>query len=76
MTLEALAVQTHDVADSVFDFSRPAAEPLVAANSAAALAAARAEPEAGWAARNPERAMLFLYLNPREGIVADELVAL
>ena len=47
MTLEALAVQTHDVADSVFDFSRPAAEPLVATDSAAALAAARAEPEAG-----------------------------
>lgn len=76
MTLEALAVPTTDVADSIFDFSRAAAEPLVAADSAAAIAAARAEPGAGWASRNPERAMLFLYLTPREGIVADELLAL
>ena len=76
MTLEALAVATHDVADTIFDFSRPAAEPLVVAENIAALAASRAEPEAGWAARNPERAMLFLYLSPREGVVADELLAL
>jgi len=74
MTLEAFAAPTFDVADSIFDFARPA--PAFAAPSAAALAAARTEPEAGWASANPERAMLYLFLNPSDGVVADELMAL
>lgn len=73
MTLQAFAVPAHDVADSIFDFSRCSPEPLV--DSVAALAAGRTEPEAGWASRNPEQAMLFLFVTPRDGIVADELLA-
>ena len=77
MTLEAPTAPTFDAADSIFDFSRPApapAAPLVA--KVAPLAALRAEPEAGWASRNPDQAMLFLFVTPREGIVLDELLAL
>jgi len=74
MTLEALAAPTLDVADSIFDFARTARARAVP--NAMALAAARAEPEAGWAAANPERAMLYLYVTPRDGIVADELLAI
>ena len=74
MTLEALAAPTFDVAESIFDFARPA--PVPDAPSAASLAAVRGEPEAGWAAANPERAMLYLFVTPCDGIVADELMAL
>jgi len=35
-----------------------------------------APPEAGWATRNPDRAMLFLFVNPRDGAMVDELMAL
>jgi hypothetical protein len=76
MTLETLAVPTLDSADSIFDFSRPAVEPLALSDSLAPLAATRREPEPGWAAANPEKAMLFLFLTPREGRVAEELFAL
>ena len=34
------------------------------------------DPEAGWAARNPERAMLFLFVTPRDGGAVEELMAL
>jgi hypothetical protein len=34
------------------------------------------DPEAGWAARNPDRAMLFLYVTPRDCGALDELMAL
>jgi hypothetical protein len=37
--------------------------------------AANSAPEAGWATRNPERAMALLFVNPRDGALADELVA-
>ena len=73
MTLEALAAPTLDAADSIFDFSRHAAP--APANQDAPLAADRPDPEAGWATRNPEAAMLFLFLTPRDGLVADELLA-
>ena len=39
------------------------------------LAAFAAEPEAGWATRNPDRAMLLLFVNPRDGAMVDELMA-
>jgi hypothetical protein len=32
-------------------------------------------PEAGWAARNPDRAMLFLFVSPRDCGAVDELLA-
>ena len=35
-----------------------------------------ADPEAGWAARNPERAMLFLFVTPRDCGAVEELMAL
>ena len=35
-----------------------------------------ADPEAGWASRNPDRAMLFLFVNPRDCGALDELMAL
>jgi hypothetical protein len=38
------------------------------------LAAAN-DPEAGWAARNPDRAMLLLFVNPRDCAMVDELMA-
>ncbi len=35
-----------------------------------------ADPEAGWAARNPDRAMLFLFVTPRDCGALEELMAL
>ena len=35
-----------------------------------------ADPQAGWAARNPDRAMLFLYVSPRDCGALEELMAL
>jgi hypothetical protein len=35
-----------------------------------------ADPEAGWAARNPDRAMLFLFVSPRPCGAVEELIAL
>ena len=35
-----------------------------------------ADPEAGWASRNPDRAMLFLFVTPRDCGALDELMAL
>ena len=35
-----------------------------------------ADPEAGWASRNPARAMAFLYVSPRDCGAVDELLAL
>jgi hypothetical protein len=35
-----------------------------------------AAPEAGWASRNPDRAMLFLFVSPRDCGALDELMAL
>ena len=34
------------------------------------------DPESGWAARNPDRAMLFLYVTPRDCGALEELMAL
>jgi hypothetical protein len=77
MTLEALAAPAFDAADPIFDFSRrPAPTPPVPANLDTPLGGDRPDPEAGWATRNPDKAMLFLFLTPRDGIVADELMAL
>ena len=35
-----------------------------------------ADPEAGWAGRNPDRAMLFFFVTPRDCGALDELMAL
>lgn len=34
------------------------------------------DPQAGWAARNPDRAMLFLFVSPRDCGSLEELMAL
>jgi hypothetical protein len=35
-----------------------------------------ADPEAGWASRNPDRAMLLLFVSPRDCGALEELMAL
>ncbi|HEY1605729.1 MAG TPA: hypothetical protein VGF77_09040 [Allosphingosinicella sp.] len=35
-----------------------------------------ADPEPGWAGRNPDRAMLFLFVSPRNCGAVEELMAL
>ena len=35
-----------------------------------------ADPETGWATRNPNRAMLFLFVSPRDCGAVDELLAI
>jgi hypothetical protein len=35
-----------------------------------------ADPEAGWAARNPAQALVFLYVSPRDCGAIEELMAL
>jgi len=38
--------------------------------------AAPADPQASWARRNPDRAMLFLFVTPRDCGAVEELMAL
>ena len=35
-----------------------------------------ADPEAGWASRHPDRALLFLFVSPRDCGALEELMAL
>ena len=49
-------------------------QPLVQDEVAAAFEAAR-EPEASWAVANPERALAFLYVDPRPCAALDALLA-
>jgi hypothetical protein len=35
-----------------------------------------ADPQAGWASRNPDRALAFLYVSPRDCGALEELMAL
>jgi hypothetical protein len=69
MTFEAHAAA---FADDMDIFAQP-----VAAPSAFAFAprAVPAEPEAGWATRNPDRALLLLFVDPRDCAMVDELMA-
>ncbi|HEV2747090.1 MAG TPA: hypothetical protein VGW34_07310 [Allosphingosinicella sp.] len=53
----------------IFHFDRPAPAAMLPANDRVA------DPEAGWARRNPDRAMLFLFVSPRDCGVVDELMA-
>ena len=62
------AAATADVHN--FDSRKPAAaKPAVPANDPA-------DPEMGWATRNPDRATLFLFVSPRDCAAVDELIAL
>ncbi len=55
--------------DRFADFAPAPPAPPLAANDPA-------DPEAGWATRNPDRAMLFLFVSPRDCAAVDELMAL
>jgi hypothetical protein len=62
----------------MFDCRTSATEMLIDAAAALPHADFRtpADPGPGWAARNPERAMLFLFVSPRDCGALDELMAL
>ena len=58
-------------ADAVeIDFEMPVAKPAFPAHEDVA------DPQAGWATRNPARALAFLYVSPRDCAALDELMAL
>ncbi len=70
MTFEAGSAAFAMDVETCADFTAPAAgRPALPANDPA-------DPEAGWAARNPNRAMLFLFVSPRDCGAVDELLAL
>jgi hypothetical protein len=62
----------------MFEATTCATEMLIDADAALPHADFRtpADPEAGWAARNPDRALLFLFVSPRDCGAVDELMAL
>ena len=70
MTFEAGSAAFAADVETFADFSAPAA--MIRASPANDPA----DPEAGWATRNPNRAMLFLYVSPRDCGAVDELLAL
>ena len=67
MSFEATALAAE--IETFADYAAPRMSVPLAANDPA-------DPEAGWAARNPERAMLFLFVSPRDCGAVDELMAL
>ena len=70
MTFEAGSAAFAADVETFADFTAPAAMiRTLPANDPA-------DPEAGWATRNPNRAMLFLYVSPRDCGAVDELLAL
>ncbi|HEX8216404.1 MAG TPA: hypothetical protein VF577_02970 [Allosphingosinicella sp.] len=62
----------------MFDAQSSATEALAARDFAPQNVDFRtpADPEAGWAARNPDRALAFLFVSPRDCGALDELMAL
>ena len=70
MTFEAGSAALVADVETFFEAApSPSARPALPANDPA-------DPEAGWATRNPSRAMLFLYVTPRDCAAVDELMAL
>ncbi len=70
MTFEAGSAAFAADVETFADFTaRAPVRPALPANDPA-------DPEAGWATRNPNRAMLFLYVSPRDCSAVDELLAL
>ena len=70
MTLEAGSVALVADVETFDSFTTTApARPSLPANDPA-------DPEMGWAKRNPERAMAFLFVSPRDCSAVDELLAL
>ena len=70
MTLEAFAPFQADDSDIIVEsFSSARVARAFPANDVA-------DPESGWATRNPDRALLFLFVNPRDCGAVGELMAL
>ena len=69
MTFEAHAPAFAFDAESDAEFY-PAGRPAFPAHADVA------DPEPGWAARNPDRALAFLFVSPRDCAAVDELMAL
>jgi hypothetical protein len=70
MTLEASSNAIVADVETYASFTAPTAvRPDLPANDPA-------DPEAGWATRNPNRAMLFLFVSPRDCGAVTELLAL
>lgn len=70
MTFEAGSAALVADVETFDSFTPPAApRPALPANDPA-------DPETGWAARNPNRAMLFLFVSPRDCAAVDELLAI
>lgn len=69
MSFEASAAARVADLETFADFAPAAVVPAIPANDPA-------DPESGWAMRNPERALLFLFVSPRDCAAVDELMAL
>jgi hypothetical protein len=67
MTLEALAAFG---ADMDYDL-----EPAAPRQTSLPTHCQVPDPEAGWARRNPDRALAFLFVSPRDCAAIDELMA-
>ena len=73
MTFDMLsAAFAADVDIAVEATTAPRAEPSPMLPTHAEVA----DPEPGWATRNPDRAMAFLFVSPRDCSAVDELLAL
>jgi hypothetical protein len=70
MTFEAGSAAFAADVETFADFTDPMApRPALPANDPA-------DPQAGWATRNPSKAMAFLFVSPRDCGAVDELLAL
>jgi hypothetical protein len=69
MSFQAIAAAAPADAQTFSAFAPAAIKPAFPANDPA-------DPETGWATRNPERALLFLFVSPRDCGAVDELIAL
>jgi hypothetical protein len=70
MTFEAGSAAFAEAVETFADFTAaPRPKPVLPANDPA-------DPEAGWATRNPNRAMAFLFVSPRDCGAVDELLAI
>ena len=74
MTLEASSAALVADVETYTSFTAPAPAPAdvrpgLPANDPA-------DPETGWATRNPNRAMLFLFVSPRDCSAVAELLAI
>jgi hypothetical protein len=69
MSFQAIAPAATADAHTFSAFAPAAILPAFPANDPA-------DPQTGWAKRNPDRALLFLFVSPRDCSAVDELIAL